>query len=131
MGYTINIEYILDEFKLLGLSTIPQRIEAGDEDILINCETAAGQNRVRHLIYSLLHSWGLKRQYQVRTQPQTGTILIRKAPALGGFKLGRAETKKFGGFSVNSDEGLIDIMPTAESMKEQDDLLNIINQTED
>lgn len=130
MGYTNNVEYILDEFKLLGLSIVPQKIEAGDiNDILINCETEAGRNRVRHLIYSLLYNWGLKRQYQIRTQPQTGTILIRKAPALGGFKLGKSETKKFGNFSINGD--LIDIMPTAESQAEQDALLAIINEEGD
>lgn len=87
MAYTENLEYILSELSLLGLSNLKDRIESEQEEIMFDCETKAGLNRIRHLSYSLLYCLGKKEEYRIYTRTKYGNkMMIKRVSSLGKIK---------------------------------------------
>ena len=135
MSYT-SLRRVLDELSLLGLSDVPDRIKSGDQDFYLMVEPTNAVISVRHLLYSLLHQLAGELQWSYRISIKRNIIrLTRKAPIIPmitaqseqpdtfrTFKGQVIESPELGAEPVN----LVDILPTEESLAEEEDLMKIL-----
>jgi len=140
MAYAENLEYIEEELRSYGFDTISAKdvMTSGGAGFFINLtgtglpqdELKSLLNRIRHLVYSWLHVLGAKKSYEVKTT-DTGLKIRRKAAKRYKNVIQYSKMEFTPGGMMEADIGGYDVMPTEETIAQEDALLDMINMTED